>query len=202
MSKTPNETRRKASINRSPADRTPNFGFGGVLSLIDAAKALAVATLNMALIELYWSIGQHISRKTVEEGWRKGTVGELAETIRRRYPTMRGFFASNLWRMMQFCETYRDQPKLAALVRELSWSLNLAIMSRCKRDEGREFDLRLATLEHWFLRELERQLAGACSSESSCRQQNSQHRGQNCTRGAVEVFTCRKPPGNSAECQS
>ena len=46
---------------------------------------------------------------------------------------------SNLWRMMQFCETYRDQPKLAALVRELSWSHKLAIMSRCKRDEGREF---------------------------------------------------------------
>ena len=63
--------------------------------------------------------------------------------------------------MMQFCETYLDQPKLAALVRELSWSHKLAIMSRCKRDEGREFYLRLATLERWSLRELERQLAGA-----------------------------------------
>ncbi len=63
--------------------------------------------------------------------------------------------------MMQFCETYVDQPKLTALVRELSWSHKLAIMSRCKRDEGREFYLRLATLERWSLRELERQLAGA-----------------------------------------
>jgi predicted nuclease of restriction endonuclease-like (RecB) superfamily len=117
--------------------------------------------VNTVLIEVYWSIGQHISRKTVEEGWGQGTVEELAKTIRRRYPTRRGFSASNLWRMMQFCETYRDQPRLAALVRELSWSHNLAIMSRCKRDEGREFYRRLATLERWSLRELERQLAGA-----------------------------------------
>jgi len=69
--------------------------------------------------------------------------------------------ASNLWRMSQFHETYRDQPKLAALLRELSWSHNLAIMSRCRRDEEREFYLRLATRQRWSLRELQRQLNGA-----------------------------------------
>ena len=56
MSQIPKESRRKASINRSPADPMPNSGFAEVLSLIDAAKAQAVAALNMALIELYWSI--------------------------------------------------------------------------------------------------------------------------------------------------
>jgi predicted nuclease of restriction endonuclease-like (RecB) superfamily len=43
----------------------------------------------------------------------------------------------------------------------LSWSHNLAIMSRSKRDEEREFYLRLATRERWSLRELQRQLNGA-----------------------------------------
>ena len=172
MSKPPKKTRRKATINRSPGERTPRSihiylitptasGFDEVMSLIDAAKARAVDAVNTALIELYWGIGQHISRKTAEEGWGKGTVAELAETIRRRYPSMKGFSASNLWRMMQFYETYRDQPKLAALLRELSWSHNLATMSRCEREEGREFYLRLATRERSSLRELERQLAGA-----------------------------------------
>ena len=63
--------------------------------------------------------------------------------------------------MMQFYETYRDQPKLSALLRELSWSHNLAIMSRSKRDEEREFYLRLTHRERWSFRELQRQLAGA-----------------------------------------
>ncbi len=34
--------------------------------------------------------------------------------------------------MMQFYETYRDQPKL-------SWTHNLLILSCCKREEEREF---------------------------------------------------------------
>jgi predicted nuclease of restriction endonuclease-like (RecB) superfamily len=63
--------------------------------------------------------------------------------------------------MRQFFETYRGQPKLSALVRELSWSHTLAILSRSKQDEEREFYLRLATRERWSFRELQRQLDGA-----------------------------------------
>lgn len=135
--------------------------FDVVLGLIDAARTRAVAAVNTELIDLYWRIGEHISRRIAADRWGEGTVEALAEFIRKRQPNLRGFSASNLWRMMQFFETYREQPKLAALVRELAWSHNLAIMSRCKRDEEREFYLRLATQEHWSLRELQRQLAGA-----------------------------------------
>ena len=82
---------------------------------------------------------------------------------------------------MQFYETYRDQPKLAPLLRELSWTHNLAIMSRCKRDEEREFYLRLASRETWAP-------AGTpaatrrrtCSSAWSYHRQNSHHRCRNC----------------------
>jgi predicted nuclease of restriction endonuclease-like (RecB) superfamily len=150
-----------SELRRAGKKQTPQAAFDEVLNLIDAAKARAVSAVNTALIELNWQIGEHISQKIAAEGWGQGTVEELSEAIRRRYPSKRGFSASNLWRMMQFYETYRDQPKLAALLRELSWSHNLAIMSRCKRDEAREFYLRLATRERWSFRELERQLAGA-----------------------------------------
>jgi len=53
MSKRPKKTRRKATINRSPGERTPRSGFDEVMSPIDAAKARAVATVNTAVIELY-----------------------------------------------------------------------------------------------------------------------------------------------------
>jgi predicted nuclease of restriction endonuclease-like (RecB) superfamily len=46
--------------------------------------------------------------------------------------------------MNQFFETYRDFPKLSALLSEISWSHNLAIFSRCKTVEEREFYLKLA----------------------------------------------------------
>ena len=62
---------------------------------------------------------------------------------------------------MQFFETYRGLPKLAPLVRVLSWTHNLLIMSRSKRDEERGLHLRLCVQERWSKRQLKRQLAGA-----------------------------------------
>ncbi len=52
------------------------------------------------------------------------------------------------------------EPKLSALLRELSWTNNLLILGKCKRDEEREFYLRLAASQKWSSRELERQLNG------------------------------------------
>lgn len=146
---------------RPPASEPAHADFDVVVQLIDAARTRAVAAVNTTLIELYWSIGEYIKRKIADDGWGQGTVEALAEYIRRKQPNIRGFSASNLWRMMQFFETYFDQPKLAQLVRELPWTHNLLIMSRSKRDDEREFYLRLATREKWGKRELERQLNGA-----------------------------------------
>jgi DUF1016 N-terminal domain len=110
MSQAPKKTSRKTAIQRGEAESPSQAEFDEVLALIDAAKARAVAVVNTTLIELYWDIGQHISWKITEEGWGQGAVEVLAETIRRRYPTMRGFSAQNLWRMRQFYETYCGQP--------------------------------------------------------------------------------------------
>lgn len=144
------------------APRLPSDAdFDQVLGLIDAAKTRALAVVNTTLIDLYWAIGEYISRKIADDGWGTGTVEALAGAIRRRHPTLSGYSARNLWRMSQFFETYRGRSKLAPLVRALSWTHNLLIMSRCKREEEREFYLQLCLRERWGKRELERQLAGA-----------------------------------------
>jgi predicted nuclease of restriction endonuclease-like (RecB) superfamily len=63
--------------------------------------------------------------------------------------------------MRQFYETYWHDEKVAPLVRQLPWSHNLLIMSRCKRPEQRGFYLEMAQRNRWSRRELERQLAGS-----------------------------------------
>jgi len=152
----------KGSLVPTPGDmKSTQADFDAVMELIDAARTRAVAAVNTTLIDLYWSIGEYIQRKIADAGWGKGTVEALAEHIRRRQPNVRGYSASNLWRMMQFFDTYRNQPNLATLLRELPWSHNLLIMSRSKRNEEREFYLRMAAREQWSHRELQRQLNGA-----------------------------------------
>ncbi len=61
----------------------------------------------------------------------------------------------------QFYETYKDSTKLSTLLRELNWSHNLAIFSRCKTQEEREFYVLLTTKEKYSFRELDRQISAS-----------------------------------------
>ena len=93
--------------------------FAEVLGIIQAGRAKAYKVVNVALIDTYWAVGAHLSGRMAEGGWGKGIVRELSEWLLRQAPDLKGFSASNLWRMKQFYEVYADQPKLAPLVRVL-----------------------------------------------------------------------------------
>jgi predicted nuclease of restriction endonuclease-like (RecB) superfamily len=60
--------------------------------------------------------------------------------------------------MKQFFETYNDNEKLSPMVREISWTNNLIIISKSKTEEEKEFYLRLSKNEKLTKRELERQM--------------------------------------------
>ena len=134
--------------------------FSEVVHLIQSARQRAFQAVNTALIDLYWQVGEYISRKIADEAWGKAVIQQLAEHLQRTNPDLRGFSAQNLWRMRQFYETYQEAPILSALLRELPWTHNLSIMGKCKRPEEREFYLRLAAREKWSSRELDRQISG------------------------------------------
>jgi predicted nuclease of restriction endonuclease-like (RecB) superfamily len=135
--------------------------FREIITLIQQSRQQALQAVNVMLIDLYWGIGERISRRIASDGWGKSTIVSLAEFIRRRDPNARGFSSQNLWRMRQFYETWHGETKLSPLVRELSWSNNLLILGKCKGPEEREFYLRLATREGWGKRQLERQIDSA-----------------------------------------
>jgi predicted nuclease of restriction endonuclease-like (RecB) superfamily len=140
---------------------TPQSDFNEILGLITAAKQRAVQAVNTTLIDLYWQVGEVISRKIAGAEWGDGVVEQLAEHIASSQPGLRGFTRPNLFRMRQFYEAYRGDEKVSALLRQLPWTHNLIILSQSKRPEEREFYLRLAIREQWSSRELERQFKGA-----------------------------------------
>ena len=67
----------------------------------------------------------------------KSTVASLASFLQTNFPSANGFSDKNIWRMKQFYETYKDKEKLSPLVRELSWSNNLLIMTAYKTHENK-----------------------------------------------------------------
>lgn len=139
----------------------PQDDFTEITQLIAIARQRAVQAVNATLIELYWQVGQIISRKIEQAEWGDGVVTQLAEHLAKIQPSLRGFTRSNLFRMRQFYEAYQGSEIVAPLVRQLPWSHNLIILNQSKRPEEREFYLRLAIREQWSKRELERQLKTA-----------------------------------------
>ena len=117
--------------------------------------------VNASLVALYWEVGRYISQKLERSLWGEGVVDQLARYIARRHSDLRGFQRRNLFRMRQFYDVYKSHKAAASLIRHLSWTSNLLILSRCKSPEEREFYLRLAHREGWDKRETDRQLRGA-----------------------------------------
>ena len=118
----------------------------------------ALRAVNRELLDLYWWLGEDISKRQSELGWGKGVVETLARDLQAEFPGRNGFSAPNLWLMRQFFNEYSPKPKLQPLVREISWAKNLLILARCKDDLEREFYLRATARFGWTKSVLQHQL--------------------------------------------
>jgi predicted nuclease of restriction endonuclease-like (RecB) superfamily len=135
--------------------------FADIIQLIKQSRSNAIRAVNTELISLYWNIGEYISKKIEQSEWGASVVTELFNYIQIYEPEIKGFSDKNIWRMKQFYETYKAFPKLSPLVREISWTNNLLIFSRCRTMEEMEFYLRLVKQENYSKRELDRQISAS-----------------------------------------
>ncbi len=129
-----------------------------IIQIINQSREKAIKMINASLIDLYWNVGQHISQKVEQSNWGQSVVKQLAIFIQETEPEIKGFSDKNIWRMKQFYETYKAYPKLSSMLRKITWTHNLIIMSRCKTIKEREFYINLSHQEKYSTRELERQI--------------------------------------------
>jgi hypothetical protein len=94
--------------------------FIDIIQLIKYSRINAVKVVNTELVNLYWNIGEHISKKIELAEWGDSVVSELAKYIQQNEPDIKGFSDKNLWRMKQFYEIYKGFPNLSTLLREIS----------------------------------------------------------------------------------
>jgi hypothetical protein len=108
--------KRKTSLVPAPSDTLTN-SFEEIVTLIQQARQRAFQAVNTELIDLYWRVGEYIGHKLASAAWGEGVVEQLARYIAQKHPELRGFTRRNLFRMRQFYETYRNDEKVAPLVR-------------------------------------------------------------------------------------
>ncbi len=93
-----------------------------ILNLIESHRQNAYRKINEELVGMYYEIGGYLSKQIANNHWGDKTIETIANGITSAYPNIKGFTRANLYRMIQFYETYKDYEIVAPLVRQISWT--------------------------------------------------------------------------------
>ena len=81
---TPQE--QKLVLEDSIPKSLPESSFREVIEMIQQTRQHAFQMVNAALIDLYWRVGEYISRKVESSAWGEGVVDQLAAYINQEHP--------------------------------------------------------------------------------------------------------------------
>jgi predicted nuclease of restriction endonuclease-like (RecB) superfamily len=96
------------------------------------AQIRAALSVNNELVLLYWHIGQEILLRQQQQGWGAKVIDQLAQDLRREFPTMKGFSSRNLKYMRAFAEAWPDRAIVQQLVAQLPWGHNVRLLEHTK----------------------------------------------------------------------
>jgi predicted nuclease of restriction endonuclease-like (RecB) superfamily len=131
-----------------------------IRTLIESARGRVAASVNTELTLLYWHIGKRINKEIL--GGKRADYGNrvvlaLSSELTRTYG--KGFDDKNLWRMVQFFESFSREAIVVTLSRQLTWSHFTAILP--VRDSlARDFYAEMCRIERWSVRILREKIDG------------------------------------------
>ncbi|WP_053268320.1 PDDEXK nuclease domain-containing protein [Pseudomonas chlororaphis] len=143
---------RRRVANPSPA--APKALLGDIRALIEASRQRVVSAVNAELTLLFWRIGLRIHTEVLagqRAGYGEEILPSLAEQLTHDYG--RGFGEKNLRRMVKFAATFPEEPIVATLSRQLSWS-HFVLLLALKEPLQRDYYAQMAGTERWSVRAL------------------------------------------------
>ncbi|WP_312417859.1 PDDEXK nuclease domain-containing protein [Comamonas sp.] len=137
-----------------PSSTAPTALLGDIRALIETSRQRAALAVNAELTLLFWHVGQRIHMEVLagqRAGYGEEILPTLAEQLTHDYG--RGFGEKNLRRMVKFAATFPEEPIVATLSRQLSWS-HLVLLLPLKDPLQRDYYAQMASTEHWSVRTL------------------------------------------------
>ncbi|SIO39343.1 Protein of unknown function [Singulisphaera sp. GP187] len=124
--------KRKSSSTSSTSSASatqPDQLLDELRQMIEAARARIAETANSVLTMLHWHVGTRIRREVLKEARAEYGLEILPTLSAELAPRFgRGFSAKSLARMVQFAEVFPEEPIVATLSRQLSWSHFVELM--------------------------------------------------------------------------
>lgn len=118
---------------------------------VRAAQSRAAVAVHGELAMLYWSIGKDILQRQAQAGWGTKVIDRLARDLQREFPDVQGFSARNLKYMRTFAMAWPDAAFVQAVLAQLTWYHNVALIEKVKDVATREWYAR-AAIEHGWSR--------------------------------------------------
>jgi predicted nuclease of restriction endonuclease-like (RecB) superfamily len=118
---------------------------------IRTAQVRAAIAVNRELVLLYWQIGREILMRQQQQGWGAKVIDRLAKDLQKAFPHLKGFSPRNLKYMRAFAETYPDEPIVQAVLAQITWYHNVALIEKLKSAEERLWYAQ-KTFEHGWSR--------------------------------------------------
>jgi predicted nuclease of restriction endonuclease-like (RecB) superfamily len=116
---------------------------------IHSAQQRAALAVNRELVLLYWQIGRDILARQASQGWGAKVIERLAHDLRTAFPEMKGFSPRNLKYMRAFAEAWPDEEFVQAVLAQLPWYHQLALLDKLPGDEARCWYAAKAIEHNW-----------------------------------------------------
>ncbi|MDD4978574.1 MAG: PDDEXK nuclease domain-containing protein [Gallionella sp.] len=116
---------------------------------IHSAQQRATLAVNRELVLLYWQIGRDILARQSAQGWGAKVIERLAQDLRAAFPDMKGFSPRNLKYMRAFAEAWPDAEFVQAVLAQLPWYHQLALLDKLPGPETRRWYAAKAIEHNW-----------------------------------------------------
>ncbi len=116
---------------------------------IHSAQQRATLAVNRELIALYCQIGTDILTRQAAQGWGAKVIDRLSHDLRLAFPAMKGFSPRNLKYMRAFTEAWPDAEFVQAVLAQLPWYHQIALLDKLKTKEERCWYAQKAITHNW-----------------------------------------------------
>ena len=116
---------------------------------IHTAQQRATLSVNRELVLLYWQIGRDILTRQAKQGWGAKVIERLAHDLRTAFPQMKGFSPRNLKYMRAFAQTWADVEIVQAVLAQLPWYHQLALLDKLDHNDARIWYANQAIEHNW-----------------------------------------------------
>lgn len=122
---------------------------------IQHSQIKIASTVNSAFIMFYWELGEMICLKQKETKWGSKFIEQMANDLKKKFPSLKGFSRTNLFYIKKFYEFYstnlvhHNGGLIESIIFQIPWRHNVDIFNKVKTIDEAKYYIQQTILNNW-----------------------------------------------------